>query len=119
MATAQTTKVPPTIVQPGSDDVSHEKKLQGNLAQALNVPADQVIPVQNQTPQSNLESFVKKVDPDFDMANVQEDLAAHLPVKTSPVRVAPNTTPEKSGFLNILLGRLKKKNPDKDIQEEK
>ncbi|MDO8570010.1 MAG: hypothetical protein Q7R97_00300 [Candidatus Daviesbacteria bacterium] len=90
-------------LQPGSDSKVHDQTLQQGVADNLSVDPSTVAPSDQE------ESFAEKVG---------EDLQALNPFNPSTVRYAPNTDKKKGGFLNLLLGRIKRQHPDDNIKEK-
>ncbi len=89
-------------MQPGSDSLVHEQNLQQDVAANLPQPFDVA-------PGDQEESFGEKVG---------EDIQALNPFYKSTVRTAPNTDKKRQGFLNLLLGRIRKQHPTDQIKEK-
>lgn len=89
-------------MQPGADSKIHDQTLQQGVAENLPQPFDTA-------PSDQEESFREKVE---------EDVQALNPFNPFTVRTAPNTDKKKGGFLNLLLGRIKKQHPDQGIKEK-
>ena len=91
-----------TSGEPGADSKVHEQNLQQGVAENLPQPFDV-------SPSEQEESFVEKVG---------EDLEALNPFDPKTVRTAPNTDKKRGGFLNLLLGRIRKQHPENEIKEK-
>lgn len=89
-------------MQPGSDSLVHDQNLQKGVAENLSQPFD-VAPGEQE------ESFREKVG---------EDMEALNPFGVKTVRFAPNTDKKRQGFLNLLLSRIRKQHPEKEIKEK-
>lgn len=90
------------LITPGSDSKVHDQNLQQGVANNLPQPFDVA-------PGDQEESFAEKVG---------EDMQALNPFNPSTVRYAPNTDKVGKGFLNLLLGRIRKKHPTDQIKEK-
>lgn len=103
------------IIQPGKDHEDHDsRKLHGPIAQAMNLPVKEVVPVGSQVPQvSGLAGLMQSIDPD----NIKGDITANSPFNNSTVRVASNMGKKGNGFFGEWKERLRKQHPDSNIEE--
>lgn len=97
-------------MQPGSDSRIHDQNLQQGVAQNLSQALNTKVESTDVAPSDQEESFVEKVG---------EDIEALNPFEVKTVRVAPNTDKKNQGFLNLLLGRIRKQHPSQEIEEKK
>lgn len=109
MATDTTVKL-----QPGADSTQHDQNLQQGVASTLSdAVGTQVTPAQLTPPaaqQPNVQEALPE-DPktEFDITEFIDSETGKRQVKTEPGR----------GWKGILLGRIRKQNPGKDIEPEK
>lgn len=94
------------IIQPGIDHPSTTNNLHNKIASSLStalgqeiVPA-QLVPTAQQLPEAAL---AQEPQPEMDLDDLYSGLKGR-----------PRTDPSKN-FLKVFLGRLKKKNPEKEV----
>lgn len=96
-------------LQPGSDSKVHDQNLQQGVAENLSQVMATKIESSDVAPAEQEESFSERVG---------EDIAALNPFEKQTVRTAPNITKKREGFLNLLLGRIRKQHPKNEIKEK-
>lgn len=95
------------FLQPGSDHLAQTQQLQNNVSANLAIltgqttPANQVVPIIQQPVLEG--SLAENSNPEMDLEDLMDGLKGR-----------PRTDPSRN-FLKIFLGRLKKKNPDKEV----
>lgn len=99
-----------TIMTPGQDSAVHEQALQSNIATALGVPQEEVVPEAAKSPLKPETAQALGLD----LENIQEDFNALAPWAPTTPRVAP-----AKAFLQNLLKKVKRQNPQKEVVEEK
>lgn len=95
-------------MQPGSDSRIHDQTLQQGVAENLSQVLKTKVEPADVAPGDQEESFGERVG---------EELEALNPFEVKTVRTAPNTDQKKEGFLNLLLGRIRKQHPGQDLKE--
>lgn len=94
-----------SVIQPGKDDSSHVVSTQVGIADVLGVKPQDVTPATLQNPQ--IEEVAEKPPSQIDLEDVM-----------AGEKGRPRTDPS-SNFLKTFLERLKKKNPQGDVEEVK
>lgn len=101
-------------IQPGVDDTKHDQNLHQGIAATLSdAVGTQVTPAQVAPPASQQpgipDALPEGSRTEFDFGEFVKSETGQSPVKTEPAR----------GWLGVLLGKLRKKNPGTVLEPEK